>query len=141
MPAHHGASAGAVDINIARFNLRFRALDVRGTAREKSGGERVVRAVGNRDCFVEIAHFQNADHRSENFFARDTHVRFHVAKNGRRNEKAFWGHILTLVGEGGLRLSNLNVIQDAVVRGFVDHRTDGDAWLFRISDAHADGGL
>ena len=79
MAAHHRAGARAIDVDVARDDLGLGALDVGGTAREKSGGEREIGAVGDCDRFVEIAHFDHAQDRAENFFASDAHVRTDVA--------------------------------------------------------------
>ena len=57
MTADDGAGAGPVDINIARLDLGFSAIDVRRTAREESGGEGVICAIRDVDCFIEIAYF------------------------------------------------------------------------------------
>ncbi len=55
MPADDRAGAGAIDVNIAGFELRFHALDVCRTAREKSAGECVVRVVCDLDRVIEVA--------------------------------------------------------------------------------------
>src|SRR4029453_7322767 len=57
MPADYCARARAVDVNVTRFDLRFCALDVRWTAREKPSREGIISAIGNRNRFVKIAHF------------------------------------------------------------------------------------
>src|SRR5205807_10144153 len=67
MAADHRASAGAIDINVPGYERGFDPLDVSGTAREESGGERVIGIVGNSDRVVQIARFQHTQHRSENF--------------------------------------------------------------------------
>ena len=51
MTADDRAGAGAIDVNIAGDDLGFGALDVGRAAREKSGGERVVGVVRDRDGF------------------------------------------------------------------------------------------
>ena len=89
VPPDDRAGAGAIDVNIPGFDLRSGALDVGWTAREKSGGERVIGAVRDLDCFIEIARSQNAENRSENFFASNAHVRLHIDKDCRRNEVPF----------------------------------------------------
>ncbi len=60
MAADDGAGAGAIDVNVARDQLRFDALDVRGTAREKSRGQGVIGVVCDPDGFIEIAHAEDA---------------------------------------------------------------------------------
>ena len=70
MAADDRAGAGAIDVNIAGDQLGFDPLNVRRAAREESGGQRVVGAVRDLDGFVEIAHFDHTQDRSENFFAR-----------------------------------------------------------------------
>src|SRR4029453_7394892 len=111
----HAARTRAFDLNVTRLDLRFCALDVRWTAREKPSSEGIISAVGNRNCFVKIVHLQDANHRPENFLARNAHVWFHIRKNGWRNKEAFGWYIFTLVSKRGLRLADLNVIQDSIV--------------------------
>ena len=74
MPPDDRAGAGAIDVNIAGDQARFDALDVGRAAREKSAGQRVIGAVRDFDRFIEIAHFDHAQDRAENFFAGDAHV-------------------------------------------------------------------
>src|SRR5438067_1381642 len=67
MSADYCAGAGAIDIIIPGYELGFDPLNVSGTAREESGGERVIGIVGNSDRVVQIARFQHTQHRPENF--------------------------------------------------------------------------
>src|SRR5207302_10923230 len=93
MAADHRASAGAIDINIPGYELGFDPLDVSGTAREESGGERVIGIVGNSDRVVQIARFQHTQHRSENFTLAYGHFRSYAGKTGGRNEIAFFRYV------------------------------------------------
>ena len=63
MAADYRASAGAIDINIPGDELGLHPFNVSRTAREESGGERVIGVVGNSDCVIEIARFQHTQHR------------------------------------------------------------------------------
>src|SRR5438477_12946266 len=99
MAADHGARARTIDVNIACNQFRFDALDVRGTAGEKSAGQCVVRIVRNPDGFIEIADSNDAQDRSENFFAREAHRWAHVSENRRRDEVAFGWEVLSLERE------------------------------------------
>src|SRR6266705_1894428 len=60
MPTDDGAGAGAIDVYVARDQLRFDAFDVGRTAGEKSPGQCVVGVVRNPDGFIEIAHSNDA---------------------------------------------------------------------------------
>src|SRR5713101_4377265 len=91
--------------------------------------------VRDLDEAIKIAHLNNAEHRSENFFARDARVRVQVRKNGRRNEETFFRNVLTLKGEPPFGFPDLDELLDALVSGLIDHRPDRDARLFRIADA------
>jgi hypothetical protein len=81
MPADDGTGAGAIDINVARDQLRFDALNIGRAAGEKSPGQRVVGVVRDPDGFIEIAHSNDAQDRSENLFTRETHLGFHIGEN------------------------------------------------------------
>src|SRR5205814_4090224 len=81
MAADDGTRAGTIDINITCNQFRFDALDVRGTAGEKSGGECVVGIVRNQNGFIKIDDSNDAQDRSENFFAGEPHRRAHVSEN------------------------------------------------------------
>src|SRR6267143_3068841 len=74
MTSNDRAGARAIDIHISRLQLRFDTLDVCRATRQKSASQRVIGAIGHLDRFVEIAHFYYAQHRPENFFARDAHI-------------------------------------------------------------------
>src|SRR6266511_5038900 len=141
MSAHHCARARAVDISVARFDLCFCPLDVRWTAREKPSSEGIISAVGNRDRFVKIAHLQDANDRAENFLARNAHIWFHIRINSWRNKKAFGRYIFTLISKRGLRFADLNVIEDSIVCGFVNYRTDSVPSSTRIRTPQARSGL
>ena len=71
MAADDRAGAGAIDVDITGDEFGFDPLDVGRTAREESRGERVVGVVRDSDRFIEIAHFDDAQDRAENFFARE----------------------------------------------------------------------
>ena len=60
MAADDGASAGAIDVNIACDQLRLDALDVRGTAGEESSGQCIVGVVRDPDGFIKVAHSDDA---------------------------------------------------------------------------------
>ena len=47
--------------------------------------------------------------------------------------------IFGLIGERGFAFSDVDVLENPFVSGFVDHRADGDAWFFRVADAQASG--
>src|SRR4029453_8233899 len=141
MSAHYCARAGAVNVNIAGFDLRFCALDVRWAAGKKPGSERIISAVGNCNRFVEITHFYDTDHRPENFLARDAHIWFHIRKNSWRNKEAFGRHILTLISQRGLRLTDLGVLQNSIVCGFVNYWADSNPRFFRVANPDAGGGF
>ena len=53
MPPYDRAGAGTIDINIAGDQFGFDPLDIRGAAREKSSGQRVINPVGHLQRFVE----------------------------------------------------------------------------------------
>src|SRR5256885_14876991 len=59
MTADDCTGARAVDVNIAGFQLRLDELDVGRTAREKAARQRIISAVGDFDCFVEVAHLDH----------------------------------------------------------------------------------
>src|SRR5207237_8583897 len=94
MAADDYAGSGAVEVNVARLDLSLSALDVRRAAREKSGRERVISTVCDFNRFIEIAHFQHAQHRAEDFFARDAHVGLYARESCRRNEGAMCRRII-----------------------------------------------
>ena len=60
MAADDGAGAGAVDVNVARDQFRFDALDVGRTAGEESRGQRVVCVVRDSNGFIEVADADDA---------------------------------------------------------------------------------
>ena len=134
MPPDDGACARPIDVDIARFNLRFGALDICRAARKKSGCKRVIGAVRNIERLIEIAHLNDAEHRAEDFFARDSHVWLHAGENCRRDEITFRWHLLSLIGENCLAFANLDVFENAFVRGLVNHRANHHPWFFRIAD-------
>src|SRR6266404_8795538 len=125
--------ARAIDVNVAGLNLGFGAVDAGRAAREKSGSKRVIGTVRNRERFIEVAHFHDAQHGAENLFARDSHVWFHLGKNCRWNEIAFWWHLLGLISERRLALTDLDVIKDAPVSSLIDHWTNRDSGHFRVT--------
>src|ERR1700757_942637 len=140
MTANDRASARAVDVNIAGFQLRFDTLDVGRAAREKAASQRVIGAVGDFDRFIEVTHLDHTEHWPENLLARDPHAWFHPGENRRRNEITVWWNAFCLVGECRLAFADLDVIQNAPVSGLINYRSDYDARFFRIADTHAGGG-
>ena len=61
----------------------------------------------------------------------------HVCENRRRNEETLFRNVSPLEGEPGFAFPDLDVLLDALVSGFIDDRSDGDAGLFRIADTQA----
>src|SRR5882757_5304442 len=55
MPADYRAGTGAIDINIPGDELGLHPFNVSWTAREESGGERVIGVVSNSDRVVQVA--------------------------------------------------------------------------------------
>src|SRR5437762_7250548 len=134
MAPDNRSCARTIDVNVARLNLGFGAINIGRAAGEKSGRERVIGTVRNIEGFIEVAHFDDAQHGAENLLTGDSHVWFHVSKNGRRNEIAFWRHLLRLIGERRLALADLDIVENAPVSSLIDHRTNRDSWLGRIPD-------
>src|SRR5215469_11669756 len=110
VPPNNCACAGAIDVEVTRFDLRFGAFDVRRAAREKPGRQRIIGAVCHSDRFFEVAHFYHAHYWPEDFLARDAHPWFDVHENCRWNEITFGRHIFSLIRQRGLRLPDLDVI-------------------------------
>jgi len=89
MAADDGAGAGAIDVNIAGDQLGFQRSMFADCGRKSRRSARN-QCRSDADRFVEIAHFQHAQDRAENFFAGKDHLRLH-AREDSRNEKAFSG--------------------------------------------------
>ena len=54
------ARARAIDVNVARFQSGFDALDIIGAAREKPARQGVVRSIRDFERLIEIPYFQDA---------------------------------------------------------------------------------
>src|SRR4051794_38931000 len=116
MATDHRAGAGAVDVDVARHQFGFDSFDIRGAAREESGGQRVVGVVRDANRFVEVTYLEDTEDGSKNFFAGEPQPRFDVDENGRRNEEAF-GRNGALEGQGCFLFSSLNYFQLPPVGG------------------------
>src|SRR5207253_10217233 len=99
MAANHGASAGAIDVNVSSHELGLHPFDVSRTAREKSGGERVIGIVRNPYRVVQIARFQYTQDRPENFTLAQRHLWLYPRENCRRNEIALFRYFGCLESE------------------------------------------
>ncbi|MNJ75810.1 hypothetical protein D3C77_729700 [compost metagenome] len=53
---------------------------------DDTGGKAKRGVLGGRERFVVVAHLEHAQHRPEDFFAVDTHVRGHVGEQRRGEE-------------------------------------------------------
>ena len=111
-------------------------IDILG---EYRAAEAVHAVIGQRDDFVSGLEFLYYDDRSEDFFLAHAAVRLVSDKDG-------WFHEIALVAavcriafaarhEGrALFDADLDVIQDFILLGFVDLRTELGRWIRRIAD-------
>ncbi len=134
MPPDDRPGAGTIDVDVAGFQLGFRPLDVGRAAREKARGQRIIGAVRDLDRFVQIAHFDHAQDRAENFLARDPGGRFYIGENSRRDKVTVVRHILRLIGQRRLFFADFDHLEDPFVGSLVDHRTDRDTRFLGIPD-------
>src|SRR5438477_6945040 len=83
--------------------------------------------------------FQYTQHWTEDFTLTQHHLRLHVSENCRRNEIAFVGNVGGLKSQRRFGFSLLDDFLNSTICGLIDHRTDGDSRLFRITNAQTGG--
>src|SRR5882724_444622 len=70
----HGVAAGAVDVDLAEFQLANQPHQAAQVLGEDVGGQAVARFVGEPQAFVEIGHGQHGDDGTEDLLLHDGHA-------------------------------------------------------------------
>src|SRR2546423_13184361 len=89
------ADGRSVDVEDARLHVFQRAKSAVRVARVDRRRQAIPDAVGNLNRMIEVATFNDRDHRAEDLFLLDTHSRLHASEN-RRLDKVTILQIATL---------------------------------------------
>src|SRR3989304_8268191 len=83
------ADGGGVDVNDAGVEVAHGREGTVDVLRVDGGGQPVDHSVGDLDALLEAVKRNHGDHRPEDLFLRDAHLRVAVAEDGGRVEGAF----------------------------------------------------
>src|SRR5579864_6458525 len=124
MRADHGASALAVDIQVADVEFADGAIDLVARLGVDRASEAEFGIVGDFEGVVEAASLDDREYRAEDFFLLKLGFRRNVGDDSRLDEVAFAGFRIALAAgdQASIFLALLDVAEDRLHRAFVDHR-------------------
>ena len=82
------ADRRSIHVSNAGVNVAHGAERLVDVARVHRRRETIRHAIRDLDCFVEVIHWDQAEHRPEDLFLGDAHLRIHVTEDGRLEEPA-----------------------------------------------------